>query len=363
MVSQPAQTRLKTILAVVCAAVIVQPALSQRPRMVKPRPQVRPLRAVPDASTQEAQRVIAFYLRQGIRQQYTGEQITRLLQPGGAVRETRQSVRYAGPGRQRMEYLAPAELRGETILISGGRFFHYKPSPENRIQEGVAPAEEFQARAREIIQGVRKGTVSVRVVGQELVAGHMATIVELRSLAGGAFYLKFWIDQATGVRLRYENLDPRGRVVSETFFTSVNYDPVFAPGEFQPNTLPNVPHEALLPERAPLPNVRAAQAQVGYTIREPAVPAGFHLSGVWVERTPPKRATTILRYTDGVNTYTIFETPIPPRRIGQAARAAHPKRVPRLRNGVVHWLGEEMLYTLIGNLRQDTVRSIVESLQ
>ncbi len=339
-------------------------AAAQRPVIVRHRlapgargaAAPRAIASPAQAAAIEGRRLLGLYLRLGVKQPHMGEQVTRLLQPGSPVRETRQIVKYAGPGRIRMEYAAPPDVRGETILITGGRFFHYRPAPQNRILEGVATTEQMQIRVRELLRGIRSGSVQVRAVGQELVAGHSASIVEIRSVAGGAFYLKFWIDPATGVRLRYENLDPRGGVVSESFFTNVTYAPTFAAADFQPAALPAVPHEALLPEAQPLPTVQAAQAQVGYPIREPALPQGFRLSGVWVVTGPSGRRTSILRYTDGVNTVALFETPLP-----NARPVSQPLRPPHMRNGVVHWTTGDLLLTLIGNLRPDAVRQAVDS--
>ena len=292
------------------------------------------------------------FLGKGQRQPYEGEQVTRLLR--GRVRETRQIVKHAGPGRMRMEYVYPPNVAGETILIVGGRYFHYKPAPENKILEGVAPPGELAARAKELTQRLRRGAIQARVVGQEEVASRDAAIVEIRSLRGGAFYLKFWIDTATGVRLKYNNLDPSGRVVSETYFTKIEYNPQFAAADFRPGSLPDVPHEALLPKGKPYASVSAAQPFAPYPIREPSVPEGYRLDGVWVVR-GPNRVTTILRYTDGVNSFALFESPAPGKR-------AVKWRPGLMRNGAAQWADEGMAFVLIGNLKTESARTIVDSL-
>jgi len=259
----------------------------------------------------------------------------------------------------RMEYSSPADLRGETILMTGGRFFHYRPA-EKDILEGVAAPEEFLIRIQDVMRGVRDGTIQVNALGEELVAGHAASIAEIRSVSGGRFYLKFWIDQATGVRLKYESFDPQGRMISETYFTSVNFTPVFDNRDFTPASLPNVVHSPRLPDGPPLPNVQAAQQQVAFQIREPAVPAGFRQNGIWVVTFPAGRHTVILRYSDGVNTYALFENPANPK--SAQANAPAPRNI-RFRNGVAHWAAGGLNYALIGNLRPENVRLIEESLR
>lgn len=331
--------------------------IPQRRVFVQPRP--RQLSESPEeqANRREAVQLISLFLRQGVKQPHVGEQITRLFQ--GMVRDARQIVKYAGPGRVRMEYLSPENLKGETILIVGGRFFQYKPGPQPRVFEGVALPEELQGRIRELLQGINKRTIQVRIMGEEQIAGQRAGIVEIHSTGG--FYLKFWIDEVTGVRLKYQNLDPQGRAVSETFFTSIDYEGKTEPGDFDPRTLPNVRHEPLLPEGKPLATVQEAQQLVAYTIKQPAVPPGFHLSGIWVVNSAG-RSVTIMRFTDGVNTYALFQSPQ-----GRPGAERPKQTVPPIgrlvRNGVAHWALDGMGFTLIGNLRAENAQLIVDSIK
>jgi hypothetical protein len=306
------------------------------------------------ANAAQARQLIALFLQKGVKQPHTGEQITRLLQ--GTVHETRQSIKYMGPGRNRMEYLSPPDIRGEIILIANGRFFHYIPGPPARILDGFATPEEFQARIRELFKGMNNRTIRVQLVGDETIAGRRAGIVEIR--AAGSFFLKFWIDDETGVRLKYQKLDNMGRAVSETFFTSINYELVPPQDDFRPILLPNVPHEPLMPDSQPLGSIQAAQQLVPYIIKEPAIPNGYHTSGIWVIAGPGGHPATILRYTDGVNTYGIFMNQASP-----LAADAPEMRIIRQHNGVAHWVVRGIAYTLIGNLRPLNVRLITDSLR
>ena len=315
-----------------------------------------PSLAAPDAAeVAKAREVLGLFLRKGQHQPFVGEQVTRWLR--GRVRETRQIVKHAGPGRTRMEYVSPRNLAGETILIAGGRFFQYRPAPDNKILEGVAPPEQLVARLKDLQRRIKNGGIHAKVVGEEQVAGRDASIVEIRSLRGGAFYLKFWIDTATGVRLKYNNLDPAGGVVSETYFTKIDYEPAFSPADFRPASLPNVPHEPLLPSGRPFPTIATAQERVPYPIREPVAPDGFRLGGAWVVNSG-NRLTTILRYTDGVNNFALFQSPLPKR-----PASTERMRPVRMRNGVAQWVSGGRGYILIGNLKPENVRAIADSLR
>jgi hypothetical protein len=80
------------------------------------------------------------------------------------------------------------------------------------------------------------------------------------------------------------------------------------------------------------------------------------LTGVWIAEAGARR-TTILRYSDGVNSFTLFQAPAPGRRPGVGNRRV------RSRNGVAQWASGARAYILIGNLKQEAVQSIADSLQ
>lgn len=307
------------------------------------------------AEFQRAREVLQFYFRQGQKTPFLAEQTTRIL--ADTVRESQLIVKHGGPGKERMEFLSPAGMKGEIILQAGGRFFNYKPS-QNRILEGIAPPEVLEMRTREFLEDVRAGRVTVRVTGSEIVAGQNATIVEIRGGNGGK---RLWIDDRTGVRLRFEELNAQGSVIQSSYFTKVDYAPAFTPGDFLPRSLPNVPHEAQFPTRPPLPNVQAAQQQVSYTIREPSLPEGCRLTGVWVVTPAPGREVTIIRYTDGVTTFALFQQPAPRALLNNANKPA--ARAVFKTNGVIHWLSGDRHFTLLGNITRETARQIVDSLR
>src|SRR5258706_3990788 len=249
-----------TLLAVVALVFAHPQAFSQqRPRILRRGAIIMPPRNAPvdpavAANAAQARQLISLFLQKGVQQPHNGEQITRLLQ--GMVHETRQEIKYLGPNRIRMEYVSPPDIKGEIILIANGRYFQYTPGPPPKILDGIATPEEFQARIRELFKGMGNRSIRVRQVGDELIAGRKTGIVEIRSASG--FYLKFWIDEETGVRLKYQKLDNMGRAVSETFFTAISYEPAPVPDDFRPIILPNVPHEPLMPDSQPLGSIQAA---------------------------------------------------------------------------------------------------------
>jgi len=308
-------------------------------------------RAAQNANAVEARRareIMALFLRQGNKQPYVGEQVTQVM-AGGL--ESREIVKHRGPWQDRIEFVAPPRMTGEIILQNGGRFQHYKPS-QSVILEGVASPEVFLGQVRGILAGIKEGRITVRVVGSQVVAEQNASIVEIRTPEGG---WRLWIDDRTGVRLKSEQLNAQGAVTMTSYFTKIDYTPTFGPTDFAPASLPRVRHEASLPSGPPLPTVQAAQQQVDYTIREPALPAGFQIAGVWVVELPGAKVT-VLRYTDGPNNFTLFE-----QKARQKALAAAPRKP--LRRNLRHWIADGVSFSLMGNLRPATLLQIVDSLQ
>lgn len=309
------------------------------------------------ARIQRGRELLELYLRQGLRQRYVAEQTVRLLE--GEVTESRQVIRSAGLARQRIEYSSPPTLKGEVLLLIGSRLLHYRPAA-NRIFEGIIPVDELQNRARDLLEGLRTRKLSVRAVGEQQVAGQDAAIVEVRPLRPGGTVKRLYIDTKTGVRLRMEDLDANGAAVRETFYTRIDYSAPVDDAAFRPDSLPDVPHAPVFPRTPPLPGVQAAQAQVGYTIREPAVPAGFSLDGVWVIDAPGGTKATLLRYTDSVNAMALILQPAP---AGMLARRAQQEGWFRFRNGSAQWIADGILYTLVGASRPEVARRMARSLR
>ncbi|MEP6756182.1 MAG: sigma-E factor regulatory protein RseB domain-containing protein [Chthonomonadales bacterium] len=335
----------------------ITPAISQVPRRGplnrKPRimrataPVEGPERA---AEVQKARQILTLFLREGAKKPYSAEQTTRLL--SGMVQESTQIVTHGGLGRERIEFTGPPNMKGEVVLVIAGRVFNYKPSA-NRIFEGVASPEVFQEKANQFFQQVRTGKLRLGIRGQEMIAGQSATIVEILGENGGK---RLWIDENTGVRLRYEEMNSQGSVVQTSYFNRIDYTTAPDPKEFRPDSLPNVPHEAEFPKSAPLASVQSAQPLVNFQLHEPTPPSGYHLSGVWVVAPSKDRQVAILRYTDGVRTFAIFQQALPVK--------AKPGKLPtsiRHNNGVSHWTSMDSVFTLIGNLRRDSVQQIVDS--
>jgi hypothetical protein len=304
--------------------------------------------------------VMETYLKSGLKQPYIGEQVSQIYTDG--TRESTQIVKHLTMGKEKIIYLKPPALEGETLLMNQGMFFNYRPKPTPAIDEGYVPFDRVNFHIRSLLKNIRSNKTIVRIVGNEIVAGQPTTIIEIRPKDGGTAYKRFWIDERTGVRLKNENLDKNGRVLSSSYFIWIKYSPTFNPKEFTPASLPKAPRVPVFPETPPLNSIEEARIKAGYPIKVPAMKPGYKLNGIWVTPNTLDYPVTILRYTDGVNYFALFEHPFHPGKMPFRLRKAQFQKI-HFRPGAAIWVHDNCIYTIVGNLRRETIQEIYNSLK
>lgn len=184
-------------------------------------------------------------------------------------------------------------------------------------------------------------------------AGRPARIVEARreGVSGvGAVAGRFWLDTATGLVLRREVYDERGRRLRSSAFVDVQVG------------APQVPPPA---QAGP---VRAAPAlsvpeQGWQPPRE--LPGGFQLFDAQVRSHEGGRVLH-LAYSDGLSTLSVFSQPgdLPPRLKGFRPQKVHGTAA-LVQGGAperVVWQGDGQLFTLVSDAAPRTVRDAVAAL-
>ena len=301
--------------------------------------------------------LLHLHLTDGQRVPYRAVQTTRLLE--GRIIETTQIVTRAGRDRERIEYLSPPHLRGEVILRLGARMFHYKPRPEPQVTESSAPAETRILRLREVMAAIRSGTVEIKRIGEQVVAGHRSEIVEIRPTGPGPVR-RLWIDPITGVRLRHETVDSRATVTASTYFTSLVYRPRINPEDFSPEAIVRLAPSTILPGAVRIGSVQAAQARVAFRIKVPELPDSFALKEVWMIGPRGDRGVALV-YSDGVNTIRVTQRRLPRRAVRRLWD--NTSNAPVIRPGYAYWVVEDMLYTIAGPMRVGLLQRAMRSLQ
>lgn len=300
-------------------------------------------------------RLLRLMLTRGVRTGYIGEQTTRLLE--GQVAESRQIVKHAAPGRERIEFLAPPRIRGEVILDLGGKRLHLRMRPVPRLVETSVPPDAQVRPIRDLLAAVQTNRIALRHLGQELVAGRAAEIVEARPRAEVPFK-RLWIDRETGVRLRYETVDASGSVIATSYFTRIDYSPRFDADDFKRESLvARAPAGAAMRAEA-VATLAEAEAKVGFRLREPPLPPSFRRTGIWIMGSDGP-AGVVISYSDGVNMLRLTQRKVPPAVARMRLRAQEPV----IRPGAAQWLAGDVLFTLSGSVRRPILEGAVRGLR
>ena len=294
--------------------------------------------------------------------EYSGEQVTETTANGGHT--SQQRISGDTNGRVRLDYEAPANLAGD-VMVRGPGQYRYLSQREKTIRVALWPTEYNEADKR-AINAIRAGRLAVAQVGQEMIAGRNAAIIEMDA---ANFSKKFWIDTETGIQLKIEEAGLRG-LISRTYITSIQIGAAagVTPKTFNITNPNNFKVESLFPDSARYDNLDAAAPYLPFSPLCPSPPpAGFRLSGVWVFNVNPKKAgsgSVLLRYSDGVGNFSLFE------RLNSNAPAPqkNPNARNRYRGGIVIWNealpnGGGMNVTYIGHLTPEQIGLLRDSLK
>jgi len=260
-------------------------------------------------------------------------------------------------------------VRGYLIVDDGQRHFEFDPRERTVWERPSRSPEEVKQDKLRLLRRLQEN-FEVRVLREDTVAGRPAIVVEMRPKRrrwGFRFGLRLWLDRERGIRLRREELAPKGRIRRAVYFTRLRFDPPLSPERFQ-----FVPPPGVKVEPGGLIRVRSiaeAQRHVPFKILEPrSLPPGFHLKDVAISPRmgPPyisRRVT--LAYTDGANMFTLSECQIKglKPRWPNPHRPHPPRRPHRLREGLYVWMVGDVVLALVGRtLPDEQLRQIVASL-
>lgn len=213
--------------------------------------------------------------------------------------------------------------------------------------------ERSSRRAERERFAVERIDLPVHYDGKDVVAGREAHIVRVGRADGGPAR-RFWIDAQTGLRLKTEEIDPRGNVTSFSYFLSLDLHPKLTPQDFERPSPP--PGVRIVPERGEsYDSLREAQKHVPFSLRAPGyLPPGYRLRVVHVTRFQGHPVVS-QRYTNGLSSFTLFQTnaEMPPHRQKSSSRDA------RIRT----WRDGSLAFALIGSLSEDAMRRVADSVR
>lgn len=286
---------------------------------------------------------------------FRGEQVSEVR-----GRVSQEQVEGNTHGLVRVDYVSPAALKGN-ILIYGPNIYRNYHRATNTAEIAFWPTNEVEQR---VIAAIRQGRIALQRTGQEKVAGRDAAIIELTGPRLGT--VKFWIDLETGIQLKHEVSGAAG-LISRTYMSSivVGTSAAVQPEDFNPRQMRNAAVSPELPKATtPFLSVQDAAGELPFAPVEPALlPTGYHLVGVWVfgprAARLQGRGAVLLRYSDNLTNFTLFER-VNPRPVARPRAGATDRDIQFWRVSVPTG---ELTVNYIGRLSPDEIRGIHDSLR
>lgn len=214
------------------------------------------------------------------------------------------------------------------------------------VEYRKANSKTFPAILPERIQDLA-GYYSLRLGGTERITGRPAQLVIVQPIDQYRYGYRLWADKETGVLLKADLLDTRGKILEQFMFTQINIGTRIPAAALQPS----VAGEGMTWHREE-GDPQAAAGKPGWTASR--LPKGFRLSAhVTRQALMRKRPVEHLVYTDGLAAVSVFVE-----KRGQDAKnfMLGPSRM-----GAVNALGsrvQDYQITTVGEAPPDTIALI-----
>lgn len=327
-----------------------------QPPVLRPVPPVAgPLvrSAKPASSSEKLGRQL---LRRMVRAELTLSYLAREVATGVGNRTVEQWVK-----RDPKQGIRRESIKPEGILLVDNRKRQFLVNTrERRYQESRSQLNEVQKRFSEALQ-TGKAELTVLLQGQDTIAGRLAEVVLVQPTPPAAGpSRRFWVDRETGLRLRTEERAPDGRILSNTYYLSLELNPTLRPDEFEPPPVP-IGFRRIADTQKRYVTFDEASRE-GVTIKQPSwLPAGFRLRRITVGT--GLRALTNVQWGNELTALSLV-----------SAQGAPPPMIQKLlkgsESGVVQLPSGERAYAwrlgdgyamVIGSLPDDQLKKIADS--
>lgn len=230
---------------------------------------------------------------------YDGTIITKVLYNKRQV-QTRSHIYHDG-SKERVEYAST----GSTVITSGNESRTYNAKTRQIVVSRIGNSY-VKSNMLDLIR--RNYNMSAWASGN--VAGRPVNLLEITPKESGSPSKKLWIDQKTGVVLKSQDICPMGRILSEMEFAEIHYPAQITKTTFAEPSLASA--EWNKKEEGRELTKEQAEKVIGRPISTPRyIPNGYVMDGI---RLHPcgcccKQDSVHLRYTNGLNSISVFETP------------------------------------------------------
>lgn len=268
-----------------------------------------------------------------------------------------QTIYHSGVKGNRIEYTSPAKLKGIVITDNGSQSIFYNPIIKKMT---IGPSWIGMMKG---YKGVHPPMPNVdanaEIKGTESVAGRQAYIVEIKPSFGLKRYRRIWIDKQRWIHLRTEEFTETGQIKSKSYFKSISFVKSIPVSMFTVK-----PGRDIQVEQMPGPviiTVDQAKSAVKFRILQPSyLPKGFKNVGAAII---PFRSDKIIgiRYSDGVNAFTIFQSP---QEILEKGFLQRLHEGPIKSGGEMYsWRNGNLNLTIVGRVPPNEIRRISNSMK
>lgn len=245
-----------------------------------------------------------------------------------------QRVVHQHPDRERIEFLEPQNMRGSVVI-------RIRDDIYERESKGDSTVYSHRRRKDQDMLNLGLGFSSLNLLranydltmhGRATLLNRPATLLSIASKHPGRRSKTVWVDRETGLVLRVEDRNEAGKLVEESFFSSIILNPRIDPAVFATNEWSD--HAVEENEVIACGSMQEVQKEAGFALAAPVyLPAGFALDGLRVIRYVGRPMVHFI-YTDGLAQVSLYERVAPP--TDRAARA-WPGGTPERRGDVDIW--------------------------
>jgi len=266
---------------------------------------------------------------------YRGMRLTRMRFQEQTVNALA-NVLHRKPATTRTEYVLPPTMHGTVILQIGRE--RWRASSRDRRWQRVQQAAEGGNL------DLLLRNYALRTTGSELVANRPCVLLLITPKHEGNPSKRMWVDRATGLVLRSELLNWKQQIVGGSTFRDLEIDP-------------DLSAQSRLLDPPPVAQAPPARSGLTFTPAHPRyVPPGYVFAST--ETVPlGKHLAAHLRYTDGLNTISLFQAPARAFADQQPFAAAEYGFTQ-----VITWRRGDVAYALMGDIDPLELRKMGNSL-
>lgn len=281
-----------------------------------------------------------------------GDQTTLLYRNGKPI-QSEQHILRDGCRGMRITYSAPPRMAQTVIVDDGATLYQYNGGKKNELNESPSKLAKRLKLYPAVMHAHAEKRLSVSVLDNDNVAGRPCTVIQVERKQDPGPIRTFWVDDATGVQLKVQVQERDGVLRSVTQFTSIAFNVQIPPGAFaQPETRPGVQIVHSTPP-APTPLLPNTAAPAGFAPLKPTwLPTGYQFQNAQVTQSVEGNMIHA-RYSNGVNTLSIFQTLSPRHRDSQVS---YPQ------TGVATMIVSGHRVIVIANLPNDQLSNVLTSM-